>query len=296
MSDSQKIKEKPFVSVVICTQNRKEYLENYSLPSVLEQTYPHYEVVVVNDNSKDDTEKFLHNYKDAADRLKIVDNKLVKGISYARQLGVNYAGGEIIAFTDDDCIVDTSWLKDLVSAFEEDKTLMAVGGLTYDGNTSNPNLPSNGIFGFNMSFRKRVFERFSFDPNLFFHQTCYHEETDLVNRLKDHDYKTAQIKKAVVRHFPAPAEYRKIRKIAIHMNWIYMQAKKTPLPMYYYRFFKRSRQMYAIIKELYKKGVLSFWDTLKDMAWANYVLLFELPFKAKTAHWREEREFRNGKK
>jgi len=80
------------------------------------------------------------------------------------------------------------------------------------------------------------------------------------------------------------------------MNWIYMHAKKMPITIYYYKFFKRSHQMYTIIKKLYKERKLSFWDTLKEIAWANYVLLFELPLKAKTTHWREEREFKNGYK
>lgn len=295
MNNNLKKEGKPFVSVVICTQNRKEYLKNYSLRSVLEQSYPDYEVIIVLDASNDGSEEFLRGYKDSTGRLRIIKNSVAEGIAYARNIGAYHSRGRIIAFTDDDCLVDKNWLTELVAAYLNDEALMAVGGFTYDRYSDKEYLSSEGIFGFNMSFRREVFDRFSFDTNLYFHRARMHEETDLIKRMKYHCYKTGHANNAVVRHFSAPANYQKIdKKIGDHMNWIYLNSKKKPLPLYYYKFFKSSYRMFKIIKRLYKKGILSFLDALREIIWANCVLLFELPLKAKFANWHEERAFIKG--
>jgi glycosyltransferase involved in cell wall biosynthesis len=295
MGDYQAGKDKPFVSVVICTRNRREYLEKYSIPSVLNLSYPNYEVIVVCDNPIDGTELFLENYKDPSGRLRIVRNRRSNGIAHARNLGVYYAQGEIVAFTDDDCLVDVNWLTEFIDKFLENKNLMAVGGFTYDGYSDNPTCLAQGIFAFNMAFRKKVFERFLFDKNLFFHKAIMHEETDLVKRLEYHGYLTGYVPKALVRHFFAPAAYRRINnRIGSHLNAIYMDAKKFSLARYYYKFFKRSNEMFRKIKQLYREGVLSFFETLFKIGWVNYILFFELPLKAKITNIHEEKVFNLG--
>jgi glycosyltransferase involved in cell wall biosynthesis len=275
MNNNLIIEEKPFVSVAICTQNRKEYLEKYSLPSVLGLEYPNFEVIIVNDKSEDGTEEFLKNYKDNLGRLRIVKNSEVRGIAHVRNLGVFHAQGEIIAFTDDDCIVDKNWLNELVSAYSGDDRLMAVGGFTYDGYTDRGYLSKDVIFGFNMSFKREVFDRFSFDINLFFHKARMHEETDLIKRMKFRGYKVGHADKAVVRHFSAPASYRRVHKrIGDHLNWLYMNVKKNSLAFYYYRFYKNSYQMFKVIKRLHIDGVLTYFEVLMEIIWVNCVLFF----------------------
>ena len=293
MGDYQIDKEKPFVSVAICTQNRRECLQKYSLPSVLNLAYPNYEVIVVCDDPMDGTESFLQNYKDPSGRLRIIENRRSNGIAQARNLCAYYAQGEIVAFTDDDCFVDVNWLSEFVDEFLENKNLMAVGGFTFDGYSDKPGWSTNGIFGCNMAFRKKAFDRFLFDTNLFFHKGPMHEETDLINRLRYHRYLTGYASKALVRHFPAPASYRKINKrIGDHLNFIYMDAKKLSLVRYYYKIFKRSNQMFRKIRQLYKEGALSFSQTLFKLGWVNYILFLELPWKAKIAHIYEEKIFK----
>jgi GT2 family glycosyltransferase len=295
MVDYQIDKEKPFVSVAICTRNRREYLEKYSLPSVLNLSYPNYEFIVVVDDSTDGTELFLQNYKDPSGRLRIIKNSRSNGIAHARNLCAYYAQGEIVAFIDDDCLVDANWLNEFIDAFMKNENLMAVGGFTYDKYSDKPASLAQGIFGFNMAFRKKVFDRFLFDTNLFFHKAIMHEETDLINRMRDHGYLTGQVPKALVRHFTAPASYRRINKrIGDHLNAIYMDAKKFSLARYYYKFFKRSNEMFRKIKQLHHEEIISFAETLFKIGWVNYILFFELPYKAKITHIREERAFKLG--
>lgn len=89
------------VSVIIPTYNRGHIIER-SIRSVLQQTYQPLEIIVVDDGSDDNTEEVIREIADS----RIVYHKLPenKGVSYARNKGVELANGEWIAFQDsDDC-------------------------------------------------------------------------------------------------------------------------------------------------------------------------------------------------
>lgn len=89
----------PLVSAVIPTYNRAHFI-TLAVDSVLNQTYENYEVVVVNDGSKDNTEEVLSRYKDHP-KVRIITKKN-GGLSAARNTGIEAAKGELIAFLDDD--------------------------------------------------------------------------------------------------------------------------------------------------------------------------------------------------
>lgn len=87
----------PRISVIITTYNRA-HLVPLAIESVLVQTVPAHEIIVVDDGSTDNTGAVLAKYKDQISVLR-QDNK---GVSYARNIGVSAASGEWIAFLDDD--------------------------------------------------------------------------------------------------------------------------------------------------------------------------------------------------
>lgn len=89
---------KEFVSVVIPTYNRACVLEQ-SVRSVLNQTYAHLEVIVVDDGSTDDTKAVIEQIKDTRLRYIYQENR---GACAARNNGVKNANGEYIAFHDSD--------------------------------------------------------------------------------------------------------------------------------------------------------------------------------------------------
>jgi glycosyltransferase involved in cell wall biosynthesis len=91
--------KKPLVSVIIPTYNSASFLPQ-SVESVLHQTYANFEVIVVDDGSTDNTEAVLSPYRDAIRYIK----KANSGPSGARNLGINEAKGEFIAFQDADDI------------------------------------------------------------------------------------------------------------------------------------------------------------------------------------------------
>ena len=110
------------VSIVINTLNRKTHLEK-ALSSLKCLRYPQFEVVVVNGPSTDDTEQLLETWKD---EIKIAHCD-VANLSVSRNIGIQYASGDIVAFLDDDAVPEPNWLDHLIREYD-DENVGAVGG------------------------------------------------------------------------------------------------------------------------------------------------------------------------
>jgi glycosyltransferase involved in cell wall biosynthesis len=109
------------VSVIICARNEEENLRNF-LPAVLEQDYPEYEVIVVNDCSEDDSYYVLGGYLKKYPHLKISniskDPKFTHNKKFAQFIGIKAAKNEILLFTDADCKPESEkWLERMASRF-----------------------------------------------------------------------------------------------------------------------------------------------------------------------------------
>ncbi|SDK79759.1 Glycosyltransferase, GT2 family [Modicisalibacter muralis] len=89
------------ISVVIPTHNRLEDLKK-SISSILKQTLLPKEIIIIDDGSIQEVEADLFNIPGERIKLKILRNKISKGASYARNMGINEAVGKYIAFLDDD--------------------------------------------------------------------------------------------------------------------------------------------------------------------------------------------------
>jgi cellulose synthase/poly-beta-1,6-N-acetylglucosamine synthase-like glycosyltransferase len=118
------------VSIIICARNESENLRNF-LPAVLEQDYPDYEVIVVNDCSEDNSYEVLGNYLGQYPHLKIStvnkDPKFTHNKKFAQFIGIKAAKNEILLFTDADCQPESDqWLSSMTSHFD-DKTSFVLG-------------------------------------------------------------------------------------------------------------------------------------------------------------------------
>jgi glycosyltransferase involved in cell wall biosynthesis len=114
----------PFVTVIVCTYNGEKHIKD-CLDALTKQDYPKdkYETIVVDDGSTDRTDEIVSKYP-----VKIIKHRKNLGISSARNTGLRNANGTVVAYTDDDCIPKTSWLKNLIKFYTDD--VIAVGGLT----------------------------------------------------------------------------------------------------------------------------------------------------------------------
>jgi glycosyltransferase involved in cell wall biosynthesis len=114
----------PFVTIVICTFNRKKFLEK-CLESIFAIKYPKslYEVIVVDGGSTDGTKELCKKFPNI--RF-VVEERY--GLAAARNKGAELSRGSIVAYTDDDCIVDKQWLRNLVAGFQLFGHVIGVGG------------------------------------------------------------------------------------------------------------------------------------------------------------------------
>jgi len=117
------------VSVVISTYNRCEMLPR-SIESVLGQNPSHvtYELIVVNNNSTDDTKQVVESFISRGHRNVRYVFEAKQGPSHGRNAGVANARGKIIAFTDDDVQVGLDWVENIKRAFDNNPQIDCVGG------------------------------------------------------------------------------------------------------------------------------------------------------------------------
>jgi len=111
----------PKVSVVVCSYNGSKTLDG-CLASLQKLNYPDYEVILVNDGSTDAVPEIAARYS----YIRYHEQKN-RGLSVARNVGMEMATGEIIAYTDDDCFADPDWLYFLVAKLLETEA-SGVGG------------------------------------------------------------------------------------------------------------------------------------------------------------------------
>ena len=113
--------EPPFVSVVIPVKNAASYVRD-CLDSLEALDYPadRFEVIMVDGNSTDGTREIAQSYGVTV----LLDE--VEMVSHGRHVGVEHSKGDLIAFSDADCVMDPGWLRNALKYFDDPK----VGGVT----------------------------------------------------------------------------------------------------------------------------------------------------------------------
>ncbi len=111
----------PFVSVVVPAYNSAAFLPR-CLGSLFAQSYPmeRYEIILVDDGSTDETGECARQLGERwAGALRVI-SKANGGPASARNAGIRAATGDLVAFTDSDCIADPDWVERLVAALRDD--------------------------------------------------------------------------------------------------------------------------------------------------------------------------------
>jgi GT2 family glycosyltransferase len=164
------------ISVVICAHTEKRWHETCAaVESVRAQSLTSKEIIVVVDHNP----ALLTSLAAALPDVTVVENREARGLSGGKNTGVAIAGGDIVAFLDDDAVADPDWLKYFADSYS-DPAVMGVGGLTlpnwqaprpawfpeefawvlgctYRGMPES-GAPVRNLLGGNASFRRQAFE------------------------------------------------------------------------------------------------------------------------------------------
>ena len=158
------------------TEERWPQIE-HALSSIAEQTVRPGQVVVVVDHNPALCQRLATQYPD----LEVIPSKFARGLSGARNTGIDHAKGDVVVFLDDDAYADPRWLQSLLACYD-DQSVLGVGGLVLPdwSSTDRPGwLPDEFLWvvgcsyrglpetkaevrnpiGANMSFRRTAFDR-----------------------------------------------------------------------------------------------------------------------------------------
>lgn len=165
-------------SVVVCvyTEERWSQIE-HALRSIAEQTVRPGQVVVVVDHNPALGQRLATQYPD----LDVIPNKFERGLSGARNTGIDQAKGDVVVFLDDDAHADPGWLRSLLACYDHESVLGAGGLVLPEWSSAEPPgwLPEEFLWvvgcsyqglpetkaeirnpvGANMSFRRTAFDR-----------------------------------------------------------------------------------------------------------------------------------------
>ncbi len=167
------------VSVVLCTYSMDRYAEfAEAADSVLAQTYDDVQLVVVVDGTEPVYDRAVADYAGREDTV-VHCNDENRGLSYSRNRGVELADGDVVAFMDDDAILEPDWARELVGSYERHEAVAVGGkmvpkwevdeprylppefyfliGVTYRGFREDEG-PVRNTFSSNLSFRRERFQ------------------------------------------------------------------------------------------------------------------------------------------
>lgn len=134
----------PKISVIIPVYNTALYLEN-CLDSILRQSYTHYEVIIVNDGSVDNSLSICKRYRAKSDKFLLIDQKN-QGVDSVRNNALDICTGDYVTFLDSDDFADADWLQGFADAVNQYPICdMVVEGLLvdYEGHINHVVIDSN---------------------------------------------------------------------------------------------------------------------------------------------------------
>jgi glycosyltransferase involved in cell wall biosynthesis len=227
------------ITVILCTYNRCRKLPK-AMESVLateSSALFDWELLVVDNNSKDETRQVVEEFARRSDgRVRYVFEPR-QGKSFALNRGIQEASGEIIAFVDDDVLVEQTWLRSLIAPLESDDACVGTGGrilplwdapmpawlppeggpimaplVSFDPNQGEGSLLVEPPFGTNMAFRREMFAKhggFRTDLGPRPGSEIRSEDTEFGQRLLDTGEAIRYVPSAIVYHPVSPERLTK---------------------------------------------------------------------------------------
>ena len=117
----------PKVSVIVPVYNSEKYIEK-CLNSIIEQTYKDFELIVINDGSKDNSLEILEKYKNDFPKVITLINQENIGVSKTRNNAIKMAKGKYVMFIDNDDFIDKDYIETFINEAEKEDYDVVLGG------------------------------------------------------------------------------------------------------------------------------------------------------------------------
>lgn len=263
------------VSIVIVNWNGIEDTKT-CLENLKQQTYKSFEIVVVDNGSKDDSLKYLRKLKD----IVLIENPRNLGFTGGHIAGYTASKGKYVLLLNNDAVMDKEYLKIAVQEMEEDLTIGALGGRAYLWDEANPlfdtgnhfygyqninPITAEGIFtqddageaqqvnnvsGSCVLVRRSVIDKIGYLHNPFF---AYYEESDLFARMKRAGFKVVYHPKLAIWHANAKTSSKKAPTFSLYM----MMRNR-------YRFAVRNFDRWSLLRFLKFYTIMGFVSIIRS--------------------------------
>ncbi|AUP78377.1 glycosyltransferase [Flavivirga eckloniae] len=276
LKQAKKYKKNISVSVLICAKNEAENLQNF-LPLVINQDYPDFEIVLINDASNDNTLQVMEQFASKHKNIKIVNVKNTEAFwankKYALTLGIKASKHEYLLFTDADCKpASKHWIKHMTAHFSDKKHLV----LGYGGYVKIKNSFLNKLVRFEtlvtaihyFSFAKLGLPYMGVGRNLAYTKTKFFKANGFVDHMKlpsgDDDLFINQVAN------------KKNTSICVTTNSFTESIPKTSFRSW----FKQKRRHVSTAKfyKLKHKILLTLIYSSQLLFWGLAILLFSIPY------------------
>lgn len=118
--------EKDLVTIIIAIYNAEKYLDK-TINSVLNQTYKNFELILIDDGSKDNSLEICEKYKNKDNRIRLIKQENL-GVSASRNKGLEIANGEFICFMDADDYIEQNMLEEYIGIYKKYNYDLIVSG------------------------------------------------------------------------------------------------------------------------------------------------------------------------
>ena len=266
----------PTISIIVPVYNKENYLHK-CINSLLNQNYDNFEIILVNDGSKDNSGRICDEYAKKDNRIKVI-HKENGGVSSARNRGLDEASGMYIMFCDSDDFVNEEFCSSLINLANGDEDCLVLAGVTelWDNDKTKDHLCPKFPEGESVALTKSEFCDLFVELNLHNQFTLMHMP---INKL----FSVNIIRKCNLR-FDTSINYNedfifnllyleKVSTIKIHNKSIYNYYKDTPGSLCK-RYVKNMIEIYRIKEDILKRVITDKATNKQDADTVWHTLVF----------------------
>lgn len=114
--------QQPLISIILPTYNGAKFIRT-SVDSCLQQSYTNFELIIVNDNSADDTPAIIEDYAKKDPRIKVIHNSINKRLPQSLNIGFGAATGDYFTWTSDDNYYTPNALQTMMDTLKENESI-----------------------------------------------------------------------------------------------------------------------------------------------------------------------------